>query len=153
MKAKFETLSKDQFAAWEQWKRGVEQAAANATSAVLHQMEARAKDVAAGQFKGVGRLAGSITVRKDSKLSGKGGPTVIYGRIQELGGTIYPKGHPYLAFYWAAAPAEMRRLPDGRVLARHVTLPPRPYLKPGVEIVKPLIGSIVAAEMEKALGG
>lgn len=143
MKAKFETLSKDQFAAWEQWKRGVEQAAANATSAVLHQMEARAKDVAAGQFKGVGRLAGSITVRKDSKLSGKVGPTVIYGRIQELGGTIYPRQAKML--HWVDA--------TGSHFARHVTLPPRPYLKPGVEIVKPLIGSIVAAEMEKALGG
>ena len=102
MKAKFETLSKDQFAAWEQWKRGVEQAAANATSAVLHQMEARAKDVAAGQFKGVGRLAGSITVRKDSKLSGKVGPTVIYGRIQELGGTISPQGLLHLRSHDAA---------------------------------------------------
>jgi hypothetical protein len=36
---------------------------------------------------------------------------------------IRPKGHPFLAFRWAGAPATMRRLPDGRVLARVVHHP------------------------------
>lgn len=140
MKTKFETVSKDQFMAWENWKHSIEEGAANATSAVLHQMEARAKDVAAGQFKGVGRLAGSITVRKDGKLTGQVGPTVIYGRIQELGGTIFPRERKFL--HWVDA--------SGSHFARHVTLPPRPYLKPGVEMVKPIIGAIVGAEIEKS---
>ncbi len=144
-------MSKGEAEAFSQWKRDLSSAAQRATSVVLGQMEAAAKDVAAGRFHGVGRLAGSIRVTKTSRLSGKVGPTVVYGRIQELGGPIFPKGHPFLAFYWPGGPPGLRRLPDGRVLVRHVTLPPRPYLKPGVEMVKPQIGDLVAAEVEKAL--
>ena len=150
MRVTFRTVSKAEVADFSQWRHSVESAAERATSTVLHQIEAAAKDVAAGQFHGVGRLAGSIKVRKSGKLSGMVGPTVIYGRIQELGGPIFPKGHPYLAFYWPEAPPGIRRLPDGRVLVRHVTIPARPYLKPGVEMVKPTIGAVVAAEVEKA---
>ena len=36
---------------------------------------------------------------------------------------IYPKRKKFLAFHWAAAPENMPRLPDGRVLARHVHHP------------------------------
>ena len=125
---------------WEDWKHSVEEAAENATSAVLHQMEARAKDMAAGQFKGVGRLAGSITVRKDTKLSGQVGPTVVYGRIQELGGVVRAHGN-----------YSLHNKATGQYFGRQVTLPPRPYLKPGVEIVKPIIGDIVAGELAKSM--
>ncbi len=150
MRVTFRTVSKAESADFIMWKRSIESAGERAVSVVLGQMERAAKDVAAGQFHGVGRLAGSIKVRKSGKLSGMVGPTVIYGRIQELGGPIFPKGHPYLAFYWPEAPPGIRRLPDGRVLVHHVTIPARPYLKPGVEMVKPVIGQLVAAEVEKA---
>ena len=50
------------------------------------------------------------------------GPRVIYGQIQELGGTIRPVKAKVLHF----------RI-DGRdVYAKQVTLPPRPYLAPAV---------------------
>ena len=150
MRVSFRTVSKAEATDYDRWRRAIQSAGERATSVVLGQMERAAKEVAAGQFHGTGRLANSIKVRKTGKLSGIVGPTVVYGRIQELGGSIFPKGHPYLAFYWPEAPPGMKRLPDGRVLVRHVTLPPRPYLKPGVNIVKPIIGQLVAAEVEKA---
>ena len=152
MKAKFRTVSKAETADWLEWKRKVGSGAENATWLVLGQMGRAAADVAQAQFHGAGNLARSIQVRKNSRFSGEVGPTVVYGRIQELGGEIFPKGHPFLAFYWPAGPPGLRHLPDGRVLVRHVTLPARPYLKPGVEIVKPMIGQLVGAEIEKSLG-
>lgn len=52
------------------------------------------------------------------------GPEVIYGRIQELGGTILPRhGHQYLTF---RIDGQWRR-------CKQVTLPARPYLRPAVE--------------------
>jgi phage gpG-like protein len=54
------------------------------------------------------------------------GPTVVYGRIQELGGTITAKNAPYL----------MISFPDGGFAqVTQVTLPPRPFLEPAVRDV------------------
>lgn len=52
------------------------------------------------------------------------GPTVIYGRIQELGGVIEPVFKKFLS--WIGADGE-------RVFAKSVTLPARPYLRPAVD--------------------
>ena len=50
------------------------------------------------------------------------GPKVIYGRIQELGGTIRPVKAKVLHF----------RIDDRDIYAKQITLPPRPYLAPAV---------------------
>ena len=50
------------------------------------------------------------------------GPQVIYGRIQELGGTIRPIRAKMLHF----------KIDDRDIYVKQVTLPPRPYLAPAV---------------------
>ena len=56
------------------------------------------------------------------------GPGVIYGRIHELGGTIVPKTKPWLVF---KIPGEA-----GLVRTKKVTMPPRPYLRPGLRAAR-----------------
>ena len=52
------------------------------------------------------------------------GPSAIYGRVQEMGGTIRPKTEGGVLKFQI----------DGQWRsAKQVTLPPRPYLKPAVE--------------------
>lgn len=116
------------------------------TSQVLHAIERQAKMNATINPKvRTGRLRSSIVVKGPQggggKWSGEVGPTVIYGRIQELGGTIFPKRAKFL--HWVDA--------SGDHFARHVTLPARPYLKPAAEMVTPMAGEIFAAEMAKAI--
>ncbi len=60
-------------------------------------------------------------------------PTVIYGRIQELGGDVYPhhmarsgSGRPGMLGWGGTGPMNRTHF------ARHVYLPPRPYLAPAV---------------------
>ena len=55
-------------------------------------------------------------------------PTVIYSRIQELGGTITPKEHEFLSWIGVRADGTV-----GRIYKRSVTLRPRPYLRPATE--------------------
>lgn len=58
------------------------------------------------------------------------GPTVIYGRIQELGGNIYPH---HMARSGSGRPGMLSWVADGRrIYARHVYLPARPYLSPAL---------------------
>ena len=57
---------------------------------------------------------------------------------------IDPVNRQYLAFEWAAAPANMGRLPDGRVLARHVDhpgTPPNTWYDDGINRLPDLIQS------------
>lgn len=61
------------------------------------------------------------------------GPSVIYGRIQELGGNVYPhhmarsgSGRPGMLGWGGSGPMNRTHF------ARHVYLPPRPYLAPAV---------------------
>jgi phage gpG-like protein len=76
-----------------------------------------------------GALRRSITV-KDSSYSGmyaaEIGPTIIYGRIQELGG-IAGRGH-------------------------HAHLPARPYLRPALEFSLPAIAEAYRAAWSSAMG-
>lgn len=74
---------------------------------------------------------------------GSVGPTIVYGPIQERGGTITPKRAPMLA--WRTA--------DGWRRARSVTLPPRPYMRPAVTASIPRIRRIVADAWTRALRG
>ncbi len=85
-----------------------------------------------------GRLERSIEVTGPSPTSADRfealvGPTVVYGRIHELGGHINPLNHPYFAFYWKGHEAPPI-LKDGRVLVPHVYQEPQPYLKPAAII-------------------
>lgn len=81
-----------------------------------------------------GQLRNSI--RSESRIVGNGaeaeigpnveaeiGPPVIYGRIQELGGTIRPVHGQYLKFQ---IDGEWRQV-------KQVTIPARPYLRPAAE--------------------
>ena len=61
------------------------------------------------------------------------GPSVIYGRIQELGGNVYPhhmarsgSGRPGMLGWGGTGPMNRTHF------ARHVYLPPRPYLAPAL---------------------
>ena len=57
-------------------------------------------------------------------------PTVIYGRIQELGGDVYPH---HMARSGSGRPGMLRWFQGGvAIFANHVYLPPRPYLAPAV---------------------
>jgi hypothetical protein len=57
-------------------------------------------------------------------------PTVIYGRIQELGGNVYPH---HMARSGSGRPGMLRWFVGGTpIFAHHVYLPPRPYLAPAV---------------------
>ena len=69
-------------------------------------------------------------------------PTVIYGRIQELGGTIHPVRANMLS--WVDT--------DGnRHFAQQVTLRPRPYMKPGLDKSTPLLVDVFRAAWGEAL--
>jgi hypothetical protein len=57
-------------------------------------------------------------------------PTIIYGRIQELGGNVYPH---HMARSGSGRPGMLRWFSGGSpIFAHHVYLPPRPYLAPSV---------------------
>ncbi len=64
-----------------------------------------------------GRLRDSINSQASNDQV-RVGTNVIYGAIQQLGGTIEPKSASHLVF----------RLASGVALAKSVTLPARPYL-------------------------
>lgn len=73
-----------------------------------------------------GGLAGSIMVETSgggTRVEARIGPTKIYGRVQELGGTILPVTAKMLSW-----------VKDGvRIFANVVHIPPRPYLRPAVD--------------------
>lgn len=73
-----------------------------------------------------GQLRNSI--RSESRTTQSGaeaeiGPHVIYGRIQEYGGTIRPVNAQ--ALHWVSSGVDH--------FAKQVTIPARPYLRPAVE--------------------
>ncbi len=77
--------------------------------------------------KQIGNLANSIVVDtrvNNDKAVSSVGPTAIYGRIQELGGTVKPVRARLL--HWVDESGKHH-------VAREVTLPARPYLVPALE--------------------
>lgn len=69
------------------------------------------------------------------------GTDVIYARIQELGGTIRPRHGQWLVF----------EIDGETIFARSVTIPARPYMRPGFdEAVFPAVIA-VAATVRNAL--
>jgi hypothetical protein len=85
-----------------------------------------------------GDLARSIYVTgpmgHDGVYTSMVGPTIIYGRLRELGGTI--SGHT-MVFVWGKYPqgyyGTIPTHPDGRVIIKHFHQKPEPYLKPAYD--------------------
>lgn len=95
--------------------------------------------------RGLGSIAVVKGKTKPNRVLYNVGPTVIYGRIHELGGTIRPVRKKYLTF----------RTKDGtwhRVA--QVTMPKRPYLEPAVtknmDKIIALVGEGVKISINKA---
>ena len=69
------------------------------------------------------------------------GPTVIYGRIQELGGIVLPVTAKMLSW-----------VEDGvRIFANKVQIPARPYLRPAVDEHKGEIGDVISYHLQKQI--
>ena len=75
--------------------------------------------------RGLSRIVFQEAESSDTKCWYDIGPTVVYGRIQELGGTIKPVRAKMLSWI---------DLDTGkRIFAKKVYIPPRPYLRPAVD--------------------
>ena len=57
-----------------------------------------------------GRMVASTTVTRVGPDSYVTGPTVVYGRFREFGGTLRPLGHPYLKFIYRGSTVYARRV-------------------------------------------
>ena len=69
------------------------------------------------------------------------GPTVIYGRIHELGGIILPVHAKMLSW-----------VDNGkRIFAKRVQIPARPYLRPAVDEHEKEIGKAVSFQLRKQI--
>lgn len=76
---------------------------------------------------GTGNLRSRITwetSESDNYIDLTLGTNVVYARIHELGGTIFPKKGLYLRF---------KTRDGGFVTVKSVTIPKRPYLRPSIE--------------------
>jgi phage gpG-like protein len=109
-------------------KKGLEKA----VMAGGQQLEAYAKinvnETFSSKATGGAGLAGSIQTvietSSDQAAYAAVGPTVVYGRIQELGGEILPVHAKMLS--WINDAGE-------RIFAKRVVLPARPYLRPAYD--------------------
>jgi HK97 gp10 family phage protein len=125
------------------------QALANAAMAGGQVIEAQAKINAEQVFSGKarGELSGSIktelTKSSDRSAEVSVGPSVVYGRIQELGGIVRPVTARMLS--WIGDTGE-------RIFAKMVRIPPRPYLRPAVDESKDRIAQAVEYQIRKAIG-
>ena len=114
-----------------------------------HVIEANAKINANNTFSskstGGAGLGGSIqtVVSKstDTRAEVEVGPTVIYGRIQELGGIILPVHAKILSW-----------VDNGvRIFAKRVQIPARPYLRPAVDEHENEIRQAVGYQLKKGI--
>lgn len=116
-----------------------------------HVIEANAKINVEKTFSskstGGAGLGGSIqtVLSKSTEISAEAdvGPTVIYGRIQELGGIVLPVTAKMLSW-----------VEDGvRIFANKVHIPARPYLRPAVDEHKDEIGNAISYQLKKGIEG
>lgn len=93
-------------------------------------------------------LAGSIHTELISKTGTSAevsvGPSVVYGRIQELGGWIKPVTAKALSWI---------NKQGVRVFAKAVYIPPRPYLRPAADEHQPEILQAVGASLKRDIEG
>ena len=134
-----------------------------AANRAAHIMQARAKINVHQKLNTTGlskgTLSRSITVLSHpSRLEAEIGPSVVYGRIHELEGTIRPVRGAYLWFRVPVAQA-ISYTKEGKVKAgkmemsglirvKEVTLPPRPYLQPALDDSESDIKSIFEHETQ-----
>jgi len=90
-------------------------------------------------------LAGSIQTVKSKSTKERAtvnvGPTVIYGRIQELGGIILPIYAKMLSW-----------VDNGkRIFANRVQIPARPYLRPAVDEHEKEIVQAISFQIKKGI--
>ena len=106
-------------------------------------------------------LAGSIQV-VDSKSTPKYaevdvGPTVIYGRIRELGGMIRPIHAKKLAWPLGGGGGGKQKaggkifVSDGKVFADFLQVTPTPYLRPAVDEHEKEISQAVGHQLRKQI--
>lgn len=112
-------------------------------------IEAEAKINIGNTFKaGTGNLAGSINTTVESNdgdsVKVAVGPSMIYGRIQELGGTIKPVFAPML--HWVDESGAHHQ-------AMSVTLPAHPYLRPAVDENEDKITKVIGANLKEEIEG
>lgn len=91
-----------------------------------------------------GRLRSSVTVETDiagDRVMGRIGSNVIYARIHELGGDIFPKRAKALKF----------QIPGvGWRTAQKVTMPERPFLRPAIMDNLEDMSRLIGKEIETA---
>ena len=98
-----------------------------------------------------GHLQGSIIFLNPVLSDGPGsyqtriGPTAVYGRLIELGGTISPKAAGYLS--WFDSQMGVRRF------TKEVTVPPYPYFRPAWDTLAPKMERIFATAWTGAWNG
>jgi HK97 gp10 family phage protein len=112
-------------------------------------VEANAKINVMNTFKNVtGNLANTIQTVLESSSADEAvvavGPTAIYGRIQELGGTVKPIFKKRL--HWVDESG-------GHHTALEVTLPARPYLAPALEDHEDKVLEAMATTLGKIIEG
>lgn len=94
--------------------------------------------------KATNALANSIIVETEgsgSKVSANVGPTVIYGRIHELGGIIKAVSAKYLHF-----------VIDGvDIFTKTVHIPARPYLRPAVDNNRDKITASISETLKRKI--
>lgn len=111
-----------------------------------------------------GTLSRSITVLSHAqRLEAEIGPSVIYGRIHELGGEIKPINAKFLVFkvpvsqaisYKKSGGVKAGKIEMGEtIFAKKVTIPARPYLQPALDEAQPEIKTIFQDEIRGLLGG
>ena len=91
-----------------------------------------------------GRIPTVISESSNTSAWTDTGPTVIYGRIQELGGIIKPVFAKMLS--WIGDDKK-------RIFAKMVTLPARPYLRPAADEHKPDILQAIGTQLKKQIEG
>ena len=112
-------------------------------------LEAYAKINANQVFSGkaLNHLAGSIQTVKDSVTATGAfvnvGPTVVYGRIHELGGIIKPVFKKFLHFF----------IDDKEIFTKIVRMPARPYLRPAFDEHQKDIEDAVGFQVKKLIEG
>lgn len=92
----------------------------------------------------------TIDVHATSAYAFEGGTkaTVIYSRIQEEGGDIYPKRGAFLSWQGTRADGTF-----GWIRKRHVHIPARPYMRPGVKAYQPKYRELAESRFSRAILG
>lgn len=124
----------------------LERAAMAGAQVIEAQAKINVNRVFSSKSTGGAGLAGSIqsvvSEKSDTSVWVDVGPTVIYGRIQELGGIVRPVFAKALS--WVDDSGV-------RIFAKMVQIPPRPYLRPAIDENKSKIERAVEYQLKKQI--